>query len=70
MAIAPGCRASGSTTDGDAARDIRVSPNTATGILRGTEFWMSLQRLYEVRRAERETGRTLNAIPRRKADAA
>ena len=52
------------------ASDIGVSPNRATGILHGTEFWMSLQRLYELRRAERETGRTLNAIPRRKADAA
>ena len=52
------------------ARDIRGSRNRVIGILRGTEFWMSLQRLYELRRAERETGRTLNAIPRRKVDAA
>lgn len=34
------------------------------------EFWMNLQQLYELRRAQREIGRTLNAIPRRKADAA
>jgi addiction module HigA family antidote len=34
------------------------------------EFWMTLQQLYELRRAEQEIGKTLNAIPRRKADAA
>ncbi len=34
------------------------------------EFWMNLQQLYELRRAEREIGKALNAIPRRKADAA
>jgi antitoxin HigA-1 len=34
------------------------------------EFWMNLQQLYELRRAEQEIGKTLNAIPRRKADAA
>jgi len=34
------------------------------------EFWMNLQQIYELRRAEREIGRRLKAIPRGKARAA
>lgn len=34
------------------------------------EFWMNLQQLYELRRAEREIGRRIKAIPRAKARAA
>jgi len=34
------------------------------------EFWMNLQQLYELRRAEREIGRRIKTIPRAKARAA
>jgi addiction module HigA family antidote len=34
------------------------------------EFWMNLQQIYELRRAEQELGDGIKAIPRRKAKAA
>jgi addiction module HigA family antidote len=34
------------------------------------EFWMNLQQIYELRRAEQELGDGIKAIPRRKARAA
>ncbi len=33
-------------------------------------FWMNLQQIYELRRAEQENGDAINAIPRRSAKAA
>ena len=34
------------------------------------EFWMNLQQIYELRRAEREVGRRIKSIPRGRARAA
>jgi antitoxin HigA-1 len=34
------------------------------------EFWMNLQQIYELRRAEQELGDDIKSIPRRKAKAA
>ena len=34
------------------------------------EFWMNLQQIYELRRAEQEIGEDIKTIPRRKAKAA
>ena len=34
------------------------------------EFWMNLQQIYELRRAEQEIGADIKTIPRRKAKAA
>jgi antitoxin HigA-1 len=34
------------------------------------EFWMNLQQIYELRRAEQELGDAIKSIPRRKAKAA
>ena len=51
-----------------------VTADTALRLSRyfGTsaEFWMNLQQIYDLRRAEREIGRRIKTIPRGKARAA
>ena len=54
------------------ARQLKVPTNRITGILNGQraitnpEFWLNLQSLYELRRAEKKAGKSIRVLPRLK----